>query len=651
MTAELNPRYDLDTFRVGEGNELLVSAARAVAERLGSAYNPLYLHGGPGLGKTHLLTAIGRHAESGGTSPSIEYLTPDRIAESFHAATSAGQSDAYRNRLADIDLLLVDDIHLVAQRPEIQTELLRLLPVLQAGGKQIVLAGLDLPTSIEGLDPRLASLLSSGLVVDINPPDHQTRLAILRDRAEERGTAFEEGVLETVAEFQIANVRELVTLLNRLVALEAVGETRLTPDAARALLQGEALTLAGTEAPAAEGKPEPANEFEEFLSDVSDAVQHQIESWQSELGDAIKRWSGEGFETARLEGLFDQSSPMPVEAAIEEFERDVQQLRRLRTSVAAADPTKARDPVFLDPDRIGEAQALADTLGTDVDPPPGPSAAWTFKAYIGTEANAQVDRAAQDVVARPAREANPFLIVGTTGVGKTHLLHAIGNGLLDGGVAPVACLSSQDFHDILTKATEEGQLDQWVARFGTVPALLIDDLHLLKGREQSQRELARLVSRVLEAPGQVVFTSNSPPQQTEGLSDQLKARLERGTVVTLAAPDRKLRLGLVVRMLEERAGSADPDLADYLADRPADSARAVMGLVKRVLDAADSKGASPSAAVARELIEGAAPNAPRPSPRMRTSGVVIAPTGGVKSHEKMIWNWPDPAERLIEELS
>jgi len=649
VTAELNPRFDFETFRVAPGNELLVSAARAVAQRLGSAYNPLCLHGGAGLGKTHLLTAIGRLAQAGGASPSVEYLTPERLAESFHAATSAGQSDAYRNRLADMDLVLIDDVHLVAQRPEIQSELLRLLPMLQAGGKQIVLASLDPPTDIQGLDPRLTSLLSSGLVVDINPPDRQTRLAILQDRAEERGTTFENGVLEMVASAQITNVRELITLLNRLVALEAVSETTLTPEAARSLLLGEALMVADEEVAAPQA--EAADEFAEFLSDVSEAVQHQIEGWRTQLSNAVERWRGEGFETGRLEELFDQSSPMPVEAAIEEFERDVQQLSRLRSSVAAADPTKASDAVFLDPDRITEAQALADSLAAEVEPPPGPSAAWTFETYIGGEANASVDAVARRVSVNPAKEANPLVIVGSTGVGKTHLLHAIGNGLLDRGVAPVACFSSQDFHDMVAKAGERGQLDPWSARLGAVPALLVDDLHLLEDREHTQRELAELVQRVLSAPGQVVLTSNSPPQQSEGLCDELRAPLEKGTIVTLTAPDRKLRLALVSRMLEERAGSADPELADYLADRPADSARAVMGLVKRVLEAADASGAAASAAVARELIEGAAPKTPRPSARMRTSGVVISPSGGVKSREKMIWNWPDPAERLIEELT
>jgi chromosomal replication initiation ATPase DnaA len=649
VTADLNPRFDIDTFRVAPGNELLVSAARAVAERLGSAYNPLCVNGGAGLGKTHLLTAIGHLAQAGGASPSVEYLTPDRIAESFHAATSAGQSDAYRNRLADMDLLLLDDIHLVAQRPEIQSELLRLLPMLQASGKQIVIASLYSPADIQGLDPRLASLLSSGLVVDVNPPDRNTRLAILKDRAEERGMAFEAGVLEMVAAAQIANVRELVTLLNRLVALEAVGETRLTPEAARSLLLGEALLVADAEEPAP--PPEAANEFEEFLSDVSEAVQHQIDGWRTQLSDAVERWREEGFETGRLEELFDENSPMPVEAAIEEFERDVKQLNRLRTSVAAADPAKASDALFLDPDRIAEAQALADAVVPEVEPPPGPSAAWTFDSYIQSEANTSVDEAAREISLHPATGRNPLVIIGSTGVGKTHLLHAIGNALLDSGVSPVACFSSRDFHDMIVKAGERGQLDPWSARLGKVPALLIDDLHLLKGSEGTQQELAKLVGQILDVPGQVVLTTNTPPQQTEGLGDELKACLENGTIVTLTAPDRTLRLALVSRMLEERVGSVDPELADYLADRPADSARAVMGLVKRVLEAADARGVSASAAVARELIEGAAPKSPRQAPRMRTSGVVISPAGGVKSREKMIWSWPDPAERLIEELT
>jgi chromosomal replication initiation ATPase DnaA len=653
MTGELNPRFDFENFKIGVGNELALTASRAVAERPGSVYNPLYIHGGNGLGKTHLLMAIGRSAQQRAEPVTVEYVTPDRLAEEFQAVASAGQSDALRNRLADLDVLLIDDVHMVAERTELHTELLRLLPELQATSKQIVLAGICLPGQIPGLDERIVGILAGGLVVEINPPDFQTRLDILQERAEERGCQFESGVIETVAEFAIDNVSELITLLNRLVALEAVGETSLTAGAARTLLQGEALTIEQREpaVPAATEPTQTAGEFEDFLSDVSSAVQMQIDSWESHLGEAIERFRSEGFETGRLESLLEQSSPVPVEAAIDEFERDVTQLRKLRTSVAAEDPTKAQDAVFRDPDRVAEAQAIAGDVTTELGPPPGPSAAWNFETYVESDVNGTANRLARQVVQSPASDHNPLVIVGKTGVGKTHLLNAIGNGLCDLKLSPVACISATDFHDGLTRATESGRLDDWLAMLGNVQALLVDDVHILTDKGSTAERLLDLLKALLDVPRQAVFTLNAPVADIEGLPSELQSVLENATTATLSAPDRHLRRALAVRLLEGRLGYADPELADYLGDRPADSARAVTGLLQRVFAAAESQGVAPNAMIARELIEGAVPKVRRPSATMRTSGILISPSGGVKSREKMIWNWPDPADRLIEELS
>ena len=131
----------------------------------------------------------------------------------------------------------------------------------------------------------------------------------------------------------------------------------------------------------------------------------------------------------------------------------------------------------------------------------------------------------------------------------------------------------------------------------------------------------------------------------------MTALLASGFVSTLPAPDRELRRGLVANMLQDNVGAVEAALADYLADRPADSVRAVTGTVARVLEAAEARGALPSAALARELIEGTLSEAPRRAQGVRTSGVMVTPASSVRSVEKMIWTWPDPSERLIEELS
>src|SRR5687768_7311562 len=307
MTAELNPQLTFASLVVGSANRLAVTAARAVAESPGAAYNPLFIYASPGLGKTHLLTAIGHTAREIDPGIAVSYVTLDEFVEAFHAAVGAGQGDAYRRRFLDYGILLIDDVQFLSQRREMQAELLRIIDALQAVGRQIVLTSDRPPAEIESLDERLIRRFGGGLVIDVAAPDYETRVAILRRRAEERRATFEPGVLEAVAELEIDNVRELIGALNKLVALQAVSDEPLTPGEARAAAAGagRARDAGGTRAPARHAVPQPdaavADEFADFLQEVSVTVTQQVESWRSRVAEAIMRWSGEGFRTARLE--------------------------------------------------------------------------------------------------------------------------------------------------------------------------------------------------------------------------------------------------------------------------------------------------------------------------------------------------------------
>ena len=644
---ELNQVFRFDTFLVGANNRLAVTAARAVAQTPGTAYNPLFIYSATGLGKTHLLMAIGQQAKQVGPTVVVEYLTLEEFVEAFHAAVAAGQSDAYRNRFVNVDVLLIDDVQFLTHRREMQTELLRLIKQLQDADKQIVLSSDRPPSEIEGLDERLVSGFAGGLIVDIGRPDFETRLAILRRRAEERDAAFGAGVLEAVAAFESANVRELLGTLNRLVAFQAVNEAPLTPESATALLGWE-----GGEPPAAAiESPPAADEFSDFLSDVTSVLTRQVEEWRRRVAEAIMRWEGEGYRTARLEALLNQEAPVNAESSIRDFEQAIERLRELEAEMTAMDPTGAGHAVFRDPDLVADAEALVQRAREGLSPPPGPSALWTFEEYAGGESNKLALSAARAAGELPGRRYNPLVLVGPAGVGKTHLLHAIGNVLANAPGAIVACLSAQDFLDELVQAIERDRVDPWRARYRRVTALLLDDVHLLAGKERSQEELFHLYNHMAAAERQLVFTLHAPPRAVPALDDRLISRFEGGLVAELAPPDRELKQALIRRQLTHRAGEPDGDLVDYLAARPADSVRAVLGLVQRVLGAADARGATPSAALARELLEGAAPPTPRTSVSLRASGVVASPVGMVKSREKFVWSWPNPAERLVEDLS
>ncbi len=213
----------------------------------------------------------------------------------------------------------------------------------------------------------------------------------------------------------------------------------------------------------------------------------------------------------------------------------------------------------------------------------------------------------------------------------------------------MACLSAQQFLDDLLDAIRANKVDVWRSRYRSVGALLLDDVHLLAGKKQSQEELFNMYNQLSEQGKQLVFSLNAPPEEVEGLDARIVSRLAGGLWAPMQPPDRQLRHSVAARKLEEHVGErVSADLVDYLAARPADSVRAVVALTQRVIEVADQRGLTPDAGLARELVEGAGAGRRRTGAQ-RTSGVV-ASLGGLKSHEKTVWHWPDPAERLIEEL-
>ena len=646
MTTALNPRFVFETFVVGAANRLAVTAGRTVAENPGATYNPLFIYSGSGLGKTHLLMAIGHAAKKLSPGLNVEYLTLDEFVEAFHAAIAAGQGDAFRRRFQNVDLLLVDDVQFLAHRKEMQTELLRLSEGLQAAGRQIVLASDRPPADIEALDERLISRFSGGLVVDIAPPDYETRVAILRRKAEERGSRFQPGVLDAVAGPECENIRELLGALNRLIAHQAVNESPVSVEVARQLLNLGAAQPAAAAAKAETGSG-GGDEFAEFLSDVTVTVGKAVEAWRARVAEAVMRWEGEGYRTARLEALLQEEAPAAVDEAIGGFARDVERLRTLAAEVAELDPQAAGDAVFRDPQRLDEAEKVAEKVLRGSAPPPAPSAAFPLGDFVTGSSNEVALRAISDVVARPGKVYNPLVIVGSGGMGKTHLLHAVGLEMAKRKRAVVACLSTQAFVDELITAIDGDRVDWWRARYRRATALLLDDIHLLAGKDRTQEELFNLFNHLLDHERQLVFTAPGLPGALPGIEPRIASRLEGGLVVELQEPDRDVRRQVLARLIGG-AGQAEPALLDYLADRPVDSVRALSAMVQRVSGAAAAQEKPLTAGLAREVLEGQP--APRRSAGFRTSGIVVSSLGGVRSREKMVWDWSDPTDRVIEEL-
>ena len=221
--TNLNPRYAFDNFIVGSSNELAHAAASVVVKNLGKKYNPLFIYGGVGLGKTHLIQAIGNQVKKESPTKKVKYVTSERFTSEVISALRSGSLrpndiDDFKKRWREIDLLIIDDIQFLSGKEKTQEEFFHTFNALYDAGKQIVLSSDRPPKSIQTLEERLRSRFEGGMVADISYPDLETRVAILKSKASEKNVVLSDEIFEYVAQNIKKNVRELEGALNRLIA-------------------------------------------------------------------------------------------------------------------------------------------------------------------------------------------------------------------------------------------------------------------------------------------------------------------------------------------------------------------------------------------------------------------------------------------------
>lgn len=232
------PNYTFDAFVSGPSNRFAHAAAMAVAEAPPSkAYNPLFIYGGVGLGKTHLLIAVGHHMYRLKPRLRVKYVTSEQFVTEFIKAVRERQGDGFRQRYREVDVLLVDDIQFLAKREETQTEFFHTFNHLHAAGRQIVIASDRPPHELSGMEERLTSRFRWGLCVDVQPPDLETRIAILQLKAERESIAVPSDVVEFVASKFDQSVRELEGALVRVVAWSELTGQRIDIALAERALQ------------------------------------------------------------------------------------------------------------------------------------------------------------------------------------------------------------------------------------------------------------------------------------------------------------------------------------------------------------------------------------------------------------------------------
>lgn len=239
----LNSKNTFDSFVIGASNEIAHAACQAVASKPGVVYNPLFIYGGVGLGKTHLLQAVGNALLQQDTSKHVLYVSSERFVNEFVEAIRERSTQDFRKNYRDVDVLIIDDVQFLAGKGKTQEELFHTFNSLHGQNKQIILSSDRPPSAIPTLQERLSSRLAGGMIIDIQKPDYETRLAILEAKASLRGVDIEAEALAYIAKNVQNNVRELEGALNRVLGHSEVHNQKATLDYAKKIL-GELLDKA-----------------------------------------------------------------------------------------------------------------------------------------------------------------------------------------------------------------------------------------------------------------------------------------------------------------------------------------------------------------------------------------------------------------------
>ena len=234
--STLNPKYTFDTFVVGNSNRFAHAAALAVGNEPGKAYNPLFLYGGVGLGKTHLMHAIGNRILENSNTTNVLYVTSEKFTNQLINAIKDNKNEVFRNKYRSIDVLLIDDIQFIAGKERVQEEFFHTFNSLYEDRKQIIISSDKPPRDIQFLEDRLKSRFEWGLLADISCPDYETRLAILRKKAQDENILIDDFILSDIANKIDSNIRELEGVFNKIVARASLIHSPITIELAENII-------------------------------------------------------------------------------------------------------------------------------------------------------------------------------------------------------------------------------------------------------------------------------------------------------------------------------------------------------------------------------------------------------------------------------
>ncbi len=224
--TNLNPRYTFDSFVIGPFNELPHAAAIAVSKNPGAVYNPLFIYGGVGLGKTHLLQSIGNEVIKNFKKKTVRYVSSEKFTSEVVSSIKNREVEAFKEKYRKIDVLIIDDIQFLAGREKTQEEFFNIFNILYENNKQIIISSDRPPKAINSLAERLRSRFEGGMIADISYPDFETRVAILKTKSQEKGVEFSDEICQHIASIVQKNIRELEGALNRLIAHQTLNNQK-----------------------------------------------------------------------------------------------------------------------------------------------------------------------------------------------------------------------------------------------------------------------------------------------------------------------------------------------------------------------------------------------------------------------------------------
>jgi len=554
--AELDPRYTFENFVVGPANRLASAAARRASEGPGVSYNPLFIHGPSGMGKTHLLGAIVQHTARVFPERKVEYRTAQEFLEEFGETLASVGEKEIRDRYRDMEILLQDEVHILTEQPEVQEFLLQILATLMEDGKQVVLASDHGPSEIEGLGAHLRARFEGGLIVEIGRPGYETRVAIIRKWLEIQGHRLEAGVPEAIGRFPSQTVSQLGEVFEKVLDAQGTKGEAVSPK--------EVLDILGPgDGPASDPS---RTELGEFLDDLSDTVAAKVRAqevpWRKLLREAAEEVEKEGFNAGLLRARIDgETEPGDLEGLLSEFRRGIERLKKIQVKLEeVGNPwPEAAHSVLNNPDQLDEAEALLASAKERARSFPGVSAGPTL-SELGTELPKQVIRAAENLISTDRSEYNPLYLWSRGGAAARVALHSAGRSRdLADQDARMALTSVDGFAEEFIRALSMGVAGAWRERWWLADLLLLDGAEGLSGTERAQEELFHLLEALQRRSARVMIAADRPPDEISSLDDRLRSRLEAGLVMEIEVEESSLSLEILETLLQPQPKIEPPD--------------------------------------------------------------------------------------------